>query len=296
MEPIEAFVKRRLPIPAIPSASGMAFLNDSLYIIGDDSPWLFVLNKEYSITRKIRLIEGVDTFRLPKLLKPDLEAMTHIETSEGSFVLILGSGSKSPERDKLILVDLNGSDAIQSYTITALYDHIRQVCHLRPSELNIEGVASKGDNLLLLNRGVNLIISLNIVDVLAYLKDGALTPPVLEVLQLTLPSLNNTPTGLSGAVWVPDMQSLLFTASAELTDNWIDDGLVSGSYIGLYALNPDTPPVWTTLKQDGAVLPVKVESVAVRKMDPDGTLHLILATDADGADSELIEIELKTHK
>src|SRR4051812_48751602 len=92
----------------IPSASGIEIINNSIYVIGDNSPWLFILDDKYQLKGKWQIAptENLTEGKIPKPLKPDFEAMTGITWNSEKGLLIFGSGSKSPERDVLVWVNV----------------------------------------------------------------------------------------------------------------------------------------------------------------------------------------------
>ena len=91
----------------IPSASGIELINDLLYIIGDNSAFLYVLDSSYSIIDKIQIASTANTLDgiIPKSLKPDYEAMVSARLGKEIVLLVFGSGSKSPERDVLAIIN-----------------------------------------------------------------------------------------------------------------------------------------------------------------------------------------------
>ena len=52
---MEALIKNIYTIPSIPSASGIEVVYPYIFIVGDDSNFLFVLDYEYELVAKIEL-------------------------------------------------------------------------------------------------------------------------------------------------------------------------------------------------------------------------------------------------
>src|SRR5687768_1753982 len=79
----------------LPSASGMEIIDGVIYIIGDDSPYLYVLDHSLRVINKVELFktEDFESGRIPKKLKPDLETLTSLTISGNKYLLATGSGS-----------------------------------------------------------------------------------------------------------------------------------------------------------------------------------------------------------
>lgn len=221
--------------------------------------------------------------------KPDLEAITRVNET-GTTLYAFGSGSKSPERDIMVEIDLPAKIAVE-YNLKEFYTHLRTGAQLKVEELNIEAAEVYGDQLLLLNRGKNLIIELSLSRFKAYLKDNA-PIPLMEFLKIDLPEIQGIPSGFSGASLDPEHDILFFTATVENTDNWIDDGEVLGSFIGIIDLKDlmdDMKPDHIAILLDKDHSKIKVESIAVIPPFIRGEAELVLVTDSDGGISEVLK-------
>jgi len=286
-------LQNRHTLVAIPSASGMAVVGDFIYVVGDNSPWLFKLDRYFILVERIAIFPELDPsheFIFPKKDKPDLEAMTVYQSESGPALLIFGSGTKSPQRDVCIEVTLGESLRVRHYSLVAFYTTLRAHTGLSTEELNIEGVEVIGDELLLLNRGVNLIIRYSLSDFLHCL-NGEEDCPVPQITRITLPKIDGIEAGFSGAAVLPNTQHIVFVASVENTSNWIDDGEVLGSFIGilpLNQLNQSAAPECKLVSNKQEHRELKVESVAVFATNEAGCYDVLLVTDSDGAQSELL--------
>ena len=91
----------KIVIKNLPSASGIEVIDKIIYIIGDDSHYLYCLNFNFQITNKIELFKSDDLSigRIPKKIKPDLECMTKFKLDGKQHLLICGSGSNN-KREK----------------------------------------------------------------------------------------------------------------------------------------------------------------------------------------------------
>ncbi|MEO6346856.1 MAG: hypothetical protein ABIO60_03010 [Aquaticitalea sp.] len=84
---------------------------------------------------------------------------------------------------------------------------------------------------------------------------------------------------------------MAFTASLENTPNTDDDGEILGSNIGiinLENLKDGYQPQCIQIETNSQPITIKVESVEVIKVIGPKELKLVLVTDSDGGDSELI--------
>ena len=301
-------VEKVITLSNLPSGSGLAVDKAGIFVVGDDAPYLFRLNEAYSITHKYLLLEQyAQQERIPKQQKPDFESMAQVYWGGQPSLLILGSGSKSPERDSLLIVPLAQMEQPQRFSVTALYDLICQEENISREELNIEGAVLTQDDLLLFNRGRNSIISLNWMAVGEYLLQYTdSTKPQqqlplngeqfnMRIYPIQLPEIGENTARFSGACTIPGTTKVLFTASVEDTPNWIDDGEILGSFIGLLdegELTQQLPPhTWLIKNRDGETLKEKLESIDVLKMTDDG-LEALAVTDNDDGTSKLLVLQL----
>lgn len=292
---MKLFVQHRQVLSGIPSASGIAEVGDSLYVIGDNSAWLYQLNKHYEVTDKIVLLEGIIDSILPKASKPDFEAMTTIQNDGEVELLIFGSGSKSPERDVIARVRLKDSIQTNVYDATAFYDALRSSTHLDAKSINIEAAATIGNALYLFNREHNLLLEYSIKDVLGFLQ-GFNDLPTYNLYRINLPQLHGLNAKFSGASDVPGTKQLVFTASVEDTPNTYDDGEVIGSYIGIIDiedLKDGYQPICHLITDKLKPIAIKVESVEILETTSPNELKLVFVTDSDGGESELLVAKLK---
>lgn len=274
----------------IPSASGLEITETGIYVIGDNSPFLFKLDDNFNIIEKINLFPECHFpgSIIEKIQKPDLEALAK-GNREGNILMAFGSGSKSPERDILVETDLS-TKISKEHSLIDFYSYLRSVSGLSSEELNIEAAEVFKDQLLLFNRGKNLIIKFSLPEFKAYLnKRGKL--PEIEVFQIDLPEINGIKSGFSGASLDPDNGILYFTTTVEDTDNWIDDGEVLGSFIGVIELKDlldGMKPDHIAILLDKDHLKIKVESIGVIPPYNPKKVNLLMVTDSDGGISELL--------
>ncbi|MEP7277122.1 MAG: hypothetical protein ABI813_00645 [Bacteroidota bacterium] len=135
------------PLENYPYGSGIEFYDDKIYIIGDDSRDLLIMNKKWSKSTLIDLVDAQDK-KTPKTAKSDLEAMTLLNTDKKPQLLIIGSGA-TEKRNKALLLQLK-TNAINWIDLSVFYNKIRTIA---APVLNIEGIAEVYDYLVMVNRG-----------------------------------------------------------------------------------------------------------------------------------------------
>ena len=291
-------IDRRLPMPGIPSASGIASTPQGLFVIGDDSPWLYRLDQAYRIVERVRIHPAEPlpaTGRIPKVNKPDFEALAVQETAAGSELFVFGSGSLPRTREVLAIVYAQSTEPARLHDVSAYYAALRATAGIDAGALNIEAAVICGEGLYLFDRGSAVIAGCELRALLAHLEHGTACP-VPHIRRVPLPSLAGRTAGFSGATLLPDTESFLFTASVECSDDPIDDGEILGSFLGILDATSSGYEVrWCEPLRDadGAVLPIKVESVTVLRREARGLCHLLMVTDSDDGDSEILEATLE---
>ncbi|MBK6951639.1 MAG: hypothetical protein IPO32_01170 [Crocinitomicaceae bacterium] len=285
-------VKSRTELEGVPSASGIEFYGDSFYIIGDNSAWLFRYNASFRKLEKYPVHAQLNSLNdtIPKKEKPDFEATTVVLQNTSAQLLIFGSGSKSPMRDILVKVDLNNPTNVESLSLEKFYALLKSG---GVTELNIEGAVYANEFLYLLNRADNSIIRFAYNEFELFLTN-ANHPLEFTLHKFSLPHVDDVQVAFSGGTLIPGTGTLIFTASAEKTENWIDDGAILGSYAGIIELENLTDfnkPQVVSIQEDGNALQIKIESVTV-KSSTRHKIQLVMVTDSDGGPSELIEANL----
>ena len=281
-------VLNNIKVENIPSGSGIIRSGELYYIIGDDTQFLFTLNKDFKAISKIPLLDSVNFSedRIIKSKKPDFEALEMIGKNE---IVVFGSGSKSPERNIFIRILLKDPMIIERYDISELYNNLRNLPILKDSELNIEATAFRNNQIFLFNRKKNLIIKFNYQDLLTYIK-GERDFPEPEIRQFYLPKINGIEAGFSGATAIQDEAKIIFTASVENTDNAYDDGEILGSFIGMIDIsNNKISQFFEYCEIPNTAANLKVESVTIEEEISSGETKVILITDDDMGNSTLLE-------
>lgn len=296
---LKATVIKSHTLKNVPSASGIEHRKDMHYVIGDDSPWLFELDSNLNITRSILIHSNqiVEKGRIAKADKPDYESIVSFKWGKDKEFLIFGSGSDK-NRNDLVRVNIGGSGySVKTLSLNDFYSEIRLQGGIAEADFNIEGAASWAEFLILMNRGTNQLILIDetqFVDYLKTQKDGKKPKPFkARFFNYNLPIEGGVQARFSGGTKVSSEDVLIFTASLENTTDWIADGAILGSYIGLIDLNKLTNADVASVKvmQNGMAYKGKIESVDCIDVSK-SKLKLTAVTDNDEGDSEFVEIEL----
>ena len=270
------------------SASGIEYFRNHYYVIGDDANNLLILDEAFNPKDSIQLY-SFNEKRIPKKIKPDLEAIT---VTKNGTLLIVGSGSLAPTRNTAWIID----------PVTKQKDSIRlDIFYQRLKlngleEINIEGICSMPGSVVFSNRGSkgypkNHLIFTNE----DFLKDQT------NARLIIVPVGSNTDSsffnGVSGLAYSTKSDRLIITVSTEDTRNNMDDGAIGKSYLwivknisskkGWKAINPDE--IIDLEAIDPKFNGQKIESVCITK-ETTRFLHLVLAADNDNGASSIFRL------
>ncbi len=203
-------------ISGLGAASGIIYLNHNIYLISDNSGFLYkyeISNKNLS---KFPILENPEE-NIAKKDKPDFESIT---LKDNKFY-IFGSGS-TKKREIRVKFDLENQE-VSTKDISDLYDKLKKKVSFTTDDLNIEGSFFYNENLYLINRG-NGDSSKNGIFIYNKEFDNVIFK------HFELPKLNNVSTSFTDAIVVEN--KIYFLACAENTTNTYDDGEIYGSVIG----------------------------------------------------------------
>lgn len=217
----EFYLKEFLDIPGISSASGIEFWEGQIYIVSDNSNYLY----DYRITdnqldRQV-LLQSPQMERIAKPQKLDLEAMVLTEDRIYTF----GSGSTSA-RERGFFISRNDWNSTE-LDLRNLYSNMKKSANISSSDFNIEGVAMHANSWLFLNRGNgpagrNVIFKVD--------GDDLINDFVITSFDIDLPQIDGLLFGFSGAAVLDD--SLYFIATAEEGLSTYEDGKIGGTVFG----------------------------------------------------------------
>lgn len=279
-------------IDGFASGSGMARLGSRFYAAGDDDPFLWILSAGGRAEGKMVLWDSatVKNGRIPKPIKPDFEAVTLFPYRGDTVILVFGSGSRSPGRDIIMLADLQGN-VERTEADTAFFRKMR--AEVSP-DLNLEGAAHRSGELILLNRADNRMIRIPERAFSAFLNSGNPDTLTFQVHRYALPPIAGDSATFSGASVMSDGHTLLFSASVEVTQDAVEDGEISGSFIGILDLDrPEQPPaVARVFKEDGRPYLGKIEAAEGIFLD-DGSIAVTAITDNDDGSTKFLQVNFR---
>lgn len=281
-------LKQVIPLHHYPSASGIEFVNEQVYIIGDDAAYMLILDDKLKPKDSIALY-SYHKNRIAKAIKPDLEAVAVVSNNT---LLLLGSGSSAPHRNIAWLVNpvTKQKDSIR---LDTFYQRLH---HYGINEINMEGACSIPGSFIMANRGNKGYPKNHLLLTSTTFLQAQQQAPISTILvgSNTDSTVFN---GVSGMTYAPKSDRLLLTVSTEDTRNSLDDGAIGKSYLWIIenmsgkkkwkAINPDK--VIDLEKLDNRFNGQKIESVCLIK-ETNRFLHLLLAADNDNGSSTLFKV------
>ncbi|MFI0490655.1 DUF6929 family protein [Flavobacterium sp.] len=207
-------------ISGIGSASGIVYKENSLFIISDNSSFLYQYHIQEKELTRIKLFENSQE-NIPKKEKYDFESIS----LKGNKLHILGSGSTS-KREKRISYHLETA-AIKEKDITKLYRKLKKTANISDEDLNIEGSLFHNEKWYLFQRGNSANSQNGIFSVDTFSKKDDSEP---NFTTIQLPKIKHIETSFTDAILVED--KIYFLATAEDTTSTYNDGEILGSIIG----------------------------------------------------------------
>lgn len=208
-------------IIGIGSASGIIFHDENLFIISDNSSYLYQYETKTEQLHRHELTENAAE-NIPKAYKPDFESITKHSDS----LYLFGSGS-TENRNAMVHFDSKTKTVTQSQEVTDLYLTMQSFAKISPEDFNIEGAIYNGQTWFFFNRG-NGKSEQNIV----FTVEGKNLVNEFQIIsnQFKLPKIKGVRTSFTDAILVND--KIYFLASAENSNSTYHDGEVLGSIIG----------------------------------------------------------------
>jgi hypothetical protein len=276
-----------------PSGSGMTLVKNQLFLIGDDATYIAILDTALRIVDSISLI-NFDGGRMPKDIKPDLEAAATLYLERKPFGLFLGSGSVETYRDFGYLVNPSNKQFLQ-IDLQNFYHHLK---YLGIKDINIEGATSIPGGIILANRGnkSNRINQLIFTNPKYFTKTDS---AVIQIIKVGTNADTSSFSGVSGLDYSKKQDRLWLSVSTENTVNSTDDGEIGKSYLWLIndisakrrlsAINPSK--IFDLEKLDDRFKGEKIESVCVIAHNKNSD-ELVLVSDNDKGSTKLFKIKL----
>ena len=207
-------------ILGIGAASGIIYQDNQLYLISDNSGFLYKYDLASSNLYKFPLLENAQE-NIAKKDKPDFEAITLHQNK----LYVFGSGS-TKKRENRATFNLETKET-KTKDVSKLYDKLRQKANFNNEDLNIEGSFYYNQKLYLINRG-NSETAKNAIFVYDKINK------TISFSVFKLPIINNVETTFTDAIVIAN--KIYFLACAENTTSTYLDGEIYGGIIGVIDL------------------------------------------------------------
>lgn len=214
---LAAFVE----IAGIGATSGLVYINNLLYIVSDNSTFLYQYTISENRLFKIKLFENSQE-SIVKKDKADFEVLTFFDNK----LYLFGSGS-TKNRNRRVAYSIENK-ALKEKDLSKIYKRLTNKISITACELNIEGVIITPEITYFFQRG-NSVNALN--GIFCYER---MTKNVVFNL-ITLPKINEIEATFTDAILIEE--TIYFLAAAENTNSAYDDGEIMGSFIGTINLN-----------------------------------------------------------
>jgi hypothetical protein len=297
VEGLRATVTRSTLLETIPSGSALELRGDSLYIVSDDAPYIYVCRRNGAALDSLRLRQlPADRHRVPKDIKADYEAAIIADVNGRSCIIAFGSGTLQPYRGTAVIQDLHDTAWQKVVPMEPLYAAMRRQAGISADDFNIEAAALAGERLLLFSRGTNHMFLMDWPAIVDYLMAGGKLPEIHPVV-VAMPKKGRFPAGISGAAML-DERHLLISSSVEATTSWKADGEVLGSYVSVLEIDPAGKPmllgIAPLINEQQDTLKTKLEGVfpAEALNREQSRMSVIGIVDNDDGTSRLLDIRL----
>ncbi len=205
-----------LEITGIGAASGLVCENNSLYIISDNSTFLYQYNINEKTLDKIELFED-SRENIAKKDKADFEAITLFENK----LYLFGSGS-TQKRNTRVTFNLENNE-IKEKDLSKIYKRLIESISIADNDLNIEGVIITENTIYFFQRGNGANAQNGI-----FCYDRKNKSVAFKLI--TLLKINGIEATFTDAILIDD--TIYFLAASENTTSTYDDGEVMGSIVG----------------------------------------------------------------
>lgn len=289
-----ATVEKVFRLQSYASGSGMACFEGRLYLMGDDMSYLLIADTAFHSRDSIQLIDSAKS-RIPKNIKPDIEAVSLLRINKTPSLLLLGSGSLDPHRNRGWLISL----ATKERKLLHLDTFYKRVARSGVKEINVEGATAIPGGILLAHRG-NKSSPRNFLIFTSYGFWDSQTTADIRLMKLGANTDTASFSGVSGLEYSSKSDCLLLTVSTENTYSTRSDGAIGKSYLWLInnfsskrrwtAINPDR--IIDLEEMDARLKGNKIESVCIVS-ESKSEYELVVVADNDNGTSILFKIKLR---
>lgn len=284
----KSIIEKDVKLLSVPSASACEQIGNSIFVVGDDSPYLYRFDLSFRNVDSMLIYpakySGVN--RINKEKKHDYESMTSVKWNGQEALFILGSGSKKSRQKGLIYL-VNGNKIIH-LDLRRFYSALSARMGIDQSELNCEGMALHNDQFILANKPTNSLISISWKQFISFVSKKSPSFDV-RVYKLNLPSRNQHVLQLTGLDFSSDGH-LYFTA---YSNNGAKPGQIYPKpraiigKVNLSNLEHVNKPNYTELNPS---LVLKIEGISILKTT-EGKNDFILVSDGENEISNLFHCQ-----
>ncbi|MBC7935672.1 MAG: hypothetical protein H7Y86_10015 [Rhizobacter sp.] len=276
----------------ISSGSGIVLYKDSVWIMSDNTNGYYRMDTA-GFRHSFYPFSNGDTPHIRnKNIKEDFESATLIALNGRPHLVAFGSGSVEGPREQALFFPLDSPRFYKQADLAGLYLIIKQQLGISTAQMNIEASFATTDSFYLLNRGSNHLIAMSLGSLMSQLNNKDFKAPAINTRAFSLPLLDSFPVAFSGACYFKEDQ-FLFTATVEKTRNWVADGEVGASYIGMAKLDGTLVFLLPLKDNKGTLIKQKLESIGIIKEDPDGNIALFAISDNDNGQSSWFRLRLE---
>lgn len=271
------------------AASGLVHLGSNYFVIADDELELGIISEDESESQLLSLLPG----KLPsdpkkrKKEKPDFEVLMYLadEASNWQGLVAIPSGSKD-NRNRAVFIPLTSKYQLSGqspiiFSMSPIFNELKR----QFTDINIEGSFVKGEDWYLIHRGnsnndtnrifrfskqvlINFILSDSSKNEFSSLKDNRY---LKDFTELDIGYWDDVKLTLTDVTLFENR--IYFLASAEDTDNPIDDGEIKGSIFGEVTIDNQIITKARFKSQ-------KLEGLSIKKEDSENTF-VSFVTDND---------------
>lgn len=282
-----------IELPHYPSASAIEYFQKQFYIMGDDAPYLLILDSNLLATDSVALFSDKSQ-RIPKEIKPDIEASAILKKNDAFHLFLFGSGS-TPQRNRGWFLNLK-TKQIDSIRLDTLFQRLKLY---GLDEINMEGASYTPGYFILANRGHKAWPKNHLVFLRDRFWENQSQTPI-QVIRLGAHADTSVFSGVSGIAWSRRSDKLILTVSTEDTRSTYDDGAIGKSYLWIVD-HISSKRSWKGINAnrvidleavDSRFKGHKIESACIEKEDKN-FMHLVLVSDNDKGGSALFRVLIK---
>lgn len=224
-------LQKSISLDSLSSGSGLCFTGSGAFVMSDNMNGFFTLDTS-RLVYSFHSFDSAGAHIQTKDVKEDFENAAQFEYEGQQWIIAFGSGSVENTREKILMVSAGSAERFKLINASGFYNGLKNQMGISTGQLNIEGCFTTQDSIYLLNRGTNEMICMSNAEFAkAITTHFSFTPP-MNSRKYVLPVVDGYSAAFSAACYYKE-DKFIFSASVEKTDNWVDDGEVAGSFIGI---------------------------------------------------------------